>query len=86
VGGLARGTVRQGRSIYIIEIYPVLWIQNDFPDPSFELVPDPDPVSGPPGIFSNILNKNFTFAFPSCKCIWLHISRDISFLRKIFTL
>ncbi len=35
----------------------VLWIRNDFLDP--------DPVSDPTRIFSNILNINFTFVFPT---------------------
>jgi hypothetical protein len=30
--------------------------------------------------FSNILNINLTFVFPSCKCVWLYIMiRDIAF-------
>ncbi len=59
---------------------PVLWMRNDFfsdpdPDHNFQLVSDfhPDPVSDLTLIFSNILNLNFTFVFPSCKCVRLHI-------------
>ncbi len=61
-----------------------LWIRNDFfsdPDLSFLLVsdrdptPDPDPVSNPKLIFSIILDKHFTFVFPSCKCVRLLIMR-----------
>ncbi len=48
------------------------------PDPTFQLVSDPT------WIFSNNLNKNFTFVFPSCKRVWLHLWRDISFLVKFF--
>jgi hypothetical protein len=51
-----------------------LWIRNDFFSD-----PDQDPtlklVSGPTlhDFFSNILNINFTFVSPSCKCVRLHI-------------
>jgi hypothetical protein len=39
----------------------------------FQLVSDPDSISDPTLIFSNILNINFTFVFPCRKCVRLHI-------------
>jgi hypothetical protein len=36
--------------------------------------PDPDPTFQLVSInFSNILNINFTFVFPACKCVRFHI-------------
>jgi hypothetical protein len=35
---------------------------------TFQLVSDLDPVSDPTCIFSNILNLNFNFVFPSSRC------------------
>jgi len=48
---------------------------NDFsdPDPTFQLILDPDSNSDPAQIFSNILNFNFTFGCPSCKYFRLYI-------------
>jgi hypothetical protein len=34
---------------------------------------DPDPVSDPSWIFSNIVNINFIFVFPFCKCVRIEI-------------
>jgi hypothetical protein len=34
--------------------------------------------------FFNILNINFTFVFPSCKCVWLHIIPRYIFFWEIF--
>ncbi len=53
------------------------------PDPNFHLVSDPDPVSDPTWIFSNILNINFSYVFPSCKCVKLQLT-SYSFLVKFF--
>jgi hypothetical protein len=62
-------------------------IRNDFfsdphADPTFQLVSDsdPDPVSNPTWIIFDILNRNFIFVFPSCKCVSLHIIWDTSIL------
>ncbi len=46
--------------------------------------PDPDPVSDPPWIFSNIRNINFTIVFPSCECVRLHIMTRRKLFRLIF--
>lgn len=52
---------------------------------------DPDPVSDPTLIFSNILDINFTFVFLPCKCVRLLImtryklfSRDYFLDKKEF--
>ncbi len=63
------------------------WFFSD-PNPTFQMVSDPyldpDPVSDPTLFFSNILNINFTFVFPSCKCVRLHIMTRYKLLRKLF--
>jgi hypothetical protein len=63
----------------------VLWIPNDFwdPAPTFQLVSDPDNVPDPTWIFSNILDINFTFVFPSCKCVRLLIMTRCKLFRGI---
>jgi hypothetical protein len=49
------------------------------PDPTFQLVsvlyPDP-----------NIPNINFTFVFPSCKCVRLHFMTRYKLFRELFFL
>ncbi len=69
------------------QLSTVVWIRNDFFSdlvrvPTFQLLSDPDPFTDPKGIFfSNILNINFTFVFPSCDCVRLFL-REIIFLTK----
>ncbi len=56
----------------------VLRFRNEFfgsgdPDPTFQLVPDPDLVSDPKYIFYNMLDINFTFVLLPFKCARLLI-------------
>ncbi len=74
----------------------MLWIRNDFfgsvsvSGSYFSVGFRSDPVSVLIGIFNNILNINFTFVFPSGKCVRLHIMtrykiyRDFCFDQKEF--
>ncbi len=63
------------------------WLFSD-PDLTFQLVsdfyPDPEPASDPTWSFSNILKINFTFVFPSWKCVRLHIMTRYKLLREFF--
>jgi hypothetical protein len=53
-------------------------------DPTFHSDPDPDPVSDTTIIFSNILNINFTFVFPSYKCVRVNILTRYKLFRNFF--
>ncbi len=52
-------------------------------DPT-EIVEDLDPDSEPTRIFSNVFNINFTFVFPSWKCVRLHITTRYKLFREFF--
>ncbi len=59
----------------------VLWIRNDFFRIRILLLVG---FGSYRVFFSNILNINFTFVLPSCKCVKLHIMMIYKFFRGIF--
>ncbi len=64
----------------------VLWIRNDFsdPEPTFLMVSGPDPFFGfYVNFFLIFFNINFTFVFPFCNCVRLHITTRLKLLKAL---